>query len=323
LNTTRAYGVDTEADYPYAEINTPETSAPATCRFAAITRQSVGTGYVEVAGFATTAGNEAALEAAVSSIGPISVLIQVPQGTAAAPDYTFFNYASGIYSSNDCNTAINHAVLAVGYGTNANGSYWIVKNSWSSGWGEAGYILIARNSNNMCFIGSYGTYPLLPAVAATTTTKAAATTTTPAATTTKAAATTTTTPAATTTKAAATTTTTTAKAATTTTPAPTTTTASSSSFGAWLNTVVTAMFADTANLQCMMTCAQTDVSWLTLSTETAIVSQLVASSAKTCSEGPAFIACVTKACPTSAGAKALTTAAIPASAVSYCQSVMG
>ena len=33
-------------------------------------------------------------------------------------------------------SAVNHAVLLTGYGTN----YWIIKNSWSRGWGEAGYI---------------------------------------------------------------------------------------------------------------------------------------------------------------------------------------
>ena len=45
-------------------------------------------------------------------------------------------------------TAVNHAVLLVGYQTNG---VWIVKNSWGTGWGEYGYIrLPGGNSCNIC-----------------------------------------------------------------------------------------------------------------------------------------------------------------------------
>ena len=70
----------------------------------------------------------------------------------------------GIFYDSTCNNLtpndINHAVTVVGYGTNSNGQdYWIVRNSWSANWGSNGYILMARNKNNNCFVASWPSYP--------------------------------------------------------------------------------------------------------------------------------------------------------------------
>ena len=41
-----------------------------------------------------------------------------------------------------------HAVKILGWGSDAAaGPYWLVANSWSPGWGEAGYFRIARGTN--------------------------------------------------------------------------------------------------------------------------------------------------------------------------------
>jgi len=56
--------------------------------------------------------------------------------------------------SESCGTDLNHAVAAVGYGSEGGKEYYIVRNSWGASWGEDGYIRIARkhDSKGICGI---------------------------------------------------------------------------------------------------------------------------------------------------------------------------
>ena len=58
---------------------------------------------------------------------------------------------------------MDHAVIAVGYGTENGVDYWKVRNSWSDSWGLNGYILIERGykgaQGGACGVESDSCYP--------------------------------------------------------------------------------------------------------------------------------------------------------------------
>jgi len=63
------------------------------------------------------------------------------------------NYTGGIFNS--CSSySPNHAVVLVGW--NDSSSYWIMKNSWGTGWGESGYMRITYGCSNIGYAAAYG-----------------------------------------------------------------------------------------------------------------------------------------------------------------------
>lgn len=138
-------GVDTDVSYPYKGIGgickyDPNTNAGATL-----------TGVVDI-----PRGDEYSLQRAIAMVGPISICLDYSHKS-------FQFYSSGIYYEPNCNSSeTNHAMLAVGYGTDSRGEdYYILKNSWGKDWGEGGYMRIARNRRNHCGVASDATYPIV------------------------------------------------------------------------------------------------------------------------------------------------------------------
>ena len=104
-----------------------------------------------------------------------------------ASQQSFMLYTGGVYYEPACSsTVLDMAVAVVGYGVDAQSgaAFWKVKNSWGtgelwrpssspfssltltifltcvfSGWGESGYIRMARNRNNNCGIASAAVIP--------------------------------------------------------------------------------------------------------------------------------------------------------------------
>ncbi|XP_069660615.1 digestive cysteine proteinase 1-like [Haliaeetus albicilla] len=111
----------------------------------------------QLAGYASVEpGSTAALKAALVKHGPVAVNID-------ASHKSFAFYANGVYEEPHCGnetSALDHAVLAVGYGVLHGKSYWLIKNSWSTYWGNDGYILMAMKDNN-CGVATAASFPIL------------------------------------------------------------------------------------------------------------------------------------------------------------------
>jgi hypothetical protein len=94
------------------------------------------------------------------------------QGLAAALEATpvsvcvnaenWNDYTGGVLSAAACGSsgadAQDHCVLATGFNSTAPTPYWIVKNSWSTTWGEAGYIYLDM-ADNTCGLADDVTVP--------------------------------------------------------------------------------------------------------------------------------------------------------------------
>jgi len=84
---------------------------------------------------AVTPNNVSQMKAAIEK-QPLAVSIE-------ADKLVFQTYKNGVLDSTKCGTSLDHAVLAVGWGTEAGQDYWLVKNSWNTTWGDQGYIKLA------------------------------------------------------------------------------------------------------------------------------------------------------------------------------------
>ncbi|KAL9392378.1 hypothetical protein Peur_016301 [Populus x canadensis] len=136
-------GLTSEDNYPYQGVDGTCNSEEAASTEAQIT------GYEDV-----PKNNENALLQAVAK-QPVSVAVD-----GGGNDFRF--YKSGVFEG-DCGTDLNHAVTAIGYGTDSDGTdYWLVKNSWGTSWGDSGYMKMRRgigSSEGLCGVAMDASYP--------------------------------------------------------------------------------------------------------------------------------------------------------------------
>lgn len=131
------HGLCSSKDYPF-------TSASGDCK------EDQCTPAVTIKGYEYVPQNDGiALKAAVAN-APVSALVE-------ADSPMFQMYQSGVFDSAECGTALNHAMVIVGY----TADYWILKNSWGANWGEKGYMRIkfTPEGAGICGINTQAIYP--------------------------------------------------------------------------------------------------------------------------------------------------------------------
>ncbi len=116
-------GLPDESCFPYTATNN-------SCRNACANWQS---DTEMINGWHSASGSVDNIKNAVYAYGPVIATFYVYND--------FFSYRSGVYSYTTGSYVGAHAVLVVGY--DDTNQCFIVKNSWGSGWGEAGYFQIA------------------------------------------------------------------------------------------------------------------------------------------------------------------------------------
>lgn len=125
FNLTTTMGMPLESALPYRGRDQTCDSYVASVK---------STGYVKV-----PVNDADALETAIATQGPVSVTVAANWG----------GYGGGVYSggcnSNNCD--LDHGVVAVGYAKD----YWLVRNSWGTGWGEHGYIRLSRANDAVVY----------------------------------------------------------------------------------------------------------------------------------------------------------------------------
>jgi C1A family cysteine protease len=117
-----------ESVYPYVS-GTTKTAGD--CQYDSLSKTAV-----QVTNFASVTADSPSQMKAALAISPVSVLVE-------ADKMVFQTYTTGVLNSTKCGTNLDHAVLAVGYGTEDGQDYWLVKNSWNTTWGDQGYIKLA------------------------------------------------------------------------------------------------------------------------------------------------------------------------------------
>merc|ERR1712048_435587 len=95
------------------------------------------------------------LAAHVANIGPLSVAVNAKN---------WGHHGGGVMSFEGCGNItmedLDHAVQLVGFNRQADKPYWIVRNTWSTLWGESGYIYLEYGKNTYG-IANLATYPEL------------------------------------------------------------------------------------------------------------------------------------------------------------------
>jgi len=149
-------GLTTEAKYPYTS---GDSGSSGTCMsFSPLAGTKPSDYKYATPGCYSNCNkqDEETLASTMAEVGPVGICVNAEK---------WQNYVGGVMSKRSCGShrysALDHCVHLVGYESiDSDDGYWIVKNSWNTGWGEDGYIYLAYGKNT-CGIADEAMYVVL------------------------------------------------------------------------------------------------------------------------------------------------------------------
>jgi len=122
-----AGGLETYASYPY-------TAKDGKCKFQkSLIAQSISNWQ-----YVTRIRSVSQMQEFTYSTGPPSVCVDAS---------TWDSYKGGVYTRADCGTALDHCVQIVGWDIVKGQNVWLVRNSWGTDWGNAGFLYVSMTDD--------------------------------------------------------------------------------------------------------------------------------------------------------------------------------
>eukprot|EP00698_Gefionella_okellyi_P020760 TRINITY_DN656_c0_g1_i2.p1 TRINITY_DN656_c0_g1~~TRINITY_DN656_c0_g1_i2.p1 ORF type:complete len:613 (+),score=84.62 TRINITY_DN656_c0_g1_i2:180-1841(+) len=127
-------GVVSDACFPYSAGDGDAPACQKSC-----SNGGSWTPYFVQEGSVTTVSDVASIQTAIMQTGPVEASFTVYQD--------FMSYSSGVYQHTSGSELGGHAVKIVGWGESNGTPYWMIANSWGTGWGLDGYFMILRGQD--------------------------------------------------------------------------------------------------------------------------------------------------------------------------------
>lgn len=147
-------GVINRSDYPY---ESGKTGTPGSCRQAGKNKVFYTDSSSTYSSLVQPDRYDWEAMKTVLRKWPVSI------GFAASDEFFFFK-GSAVFDGPCAYEGVNHGIVAVGFGSDGYNEYVIIRNSWSTSWGERGYAKVKVGDESYGGTCGFLTQPVYPVI---------------------------------------------------------------------------------------------------------------------------------------------------------------